>query len=137
MTELDELLHDYFERTNAQEGQPKLDMNWRAIQELERNDKLCIFCARIEDKLVGFAMYVLMKHLHHASTLWALCDILAVNPDERGKGIASAIVKHAENKFRYSGVDMMVHGYRTIYDTEPLFGKLGFTCREHVYMKAL
>lgn len=138
LNEVDALLLDYFERTeNAQKGQPKLEMNWAEIMRIEDNGKLALFTAREGEQLQGFAMYVLVKHLHHASTMWALCDILAVNPDVRGQGIATRMVEHACNKFKQMGIAYVVHGYRTVYGVEPLFPKLGFTCIEHAYMKAL
>lgn len=136
--EVDALLLDYFERTeNAQKGQPKLNMNWAELIRIEGNGNLCLFTAREDEKLQGFAMYVLIKHLHHANTMWALCDILAVNPDVRGQGIATRMVEYACGKFKRMGVDYIVHGYRTVYGVTPLFPKLGFTCIEHSYMKAL
>jgi|KBSMisStaDraftv2_1062788.scaffolds.fasta_scaffold63971_3 GNAT superfamily N-acetyltransferase len=138
LNEVDALLNDYFERTeNAQKGQPKLEMNWAEIMRIENNGKLALFTAREGNQLQGFAMYVLIKHLHHASTHWAMCDILAVNPDVRRQGIATAMVEHALSKFKHMGIDYVVHGYRTVYGVTPLFPKLGFTCIEHAYMKAL
>lgn len=137
INDLDKLLLDYFERTNAQEGQPKLDMNWAQLMGLDDRGHLCIFTARDNGRLRGFGMYVMMKHLHHATTKWAMCDILAVDPDVRGTGVATQIVEHAAKKLKHMNVDYMVHGYRTIYDVKPLFPKLGFTLIEHSYMKAL
>ena len=137
MSEVEPLLLDYFARTEAQQGQPKLDMDWLAFYKIEAEGKLVILTARKGDELIGFAIYVLFPHLHHSRSLWAMCDILAVNPDHRNQGVATEIVKHAEKRFRVMGVDQLVHGFRTIYDTTPLFEKLGFECIERWYRKAL
>ena len=137
LLDVDRLLLDYFERTNAQDGQPKLLMDWASMIKLESMGKVALFTARIENKLVGFALYVMYPHLHHGGNIWAMCDILAVDPDQRGKGVATNIVEHAERRFKQMGITQMMHSYRTIYGVTPLFEKLGFTCIEHLYRKAL
>jgi len=137
LNEVEALLLDYFARTNAQEGQPQLDMDWHAFLRIEENGKLMLMTAREDVELRGFAVYVFYPHLHHAHSIWAMCDILAVDPDHRGKGIATAIVQAAMTRFKVMGIDQIVHGFRTVYDTTPLFEKLGFTCIEHIYRKAL
>src|SRR5215471_5386034 len=124
MHELDLLLHDYFERTIAQQGQPKLDMDWSSLGKLETSGHVVLMAARQEDKLVGFALYFLHMHTHHRGVLFALCDILAVNPDHRGQGVATELVLRAERLLRSMGVEYIIHNYRCIYDVEPLFPKL-------------
>lgn len=131
------LLLDYWKRTNAQEGQPPLNVNWVGFQSLEDAGKLILFTARIEEKLVGYDLYMLYAHIKYVPTMWAMCDTLAVNPDYRGRGIGTELVKYAEKRLKHMGVDYIVHGYRTDYNVTPLFEKLGFTNTERVYMKVL
>ena len=135
---LDKLLHDYFRRTMAKVGVPPLRMNWPAYVTLEQHKNLLVVTAREPvNKLVGFVMYHIYPHLHHMDYICAACDILAVDVDMRGKGIARAMLEYAEPMLRDRGVRIITHMFRTIYDTEPLFTKIGYTLAEQGYMKEL
>jgi|SRR5580765_2536690 GNAT superfamily N-acetyltransferase len=135
--EVADLIADYYARTNAQEGIPKLMMHWPFFLKLDKKKSLVLYTARDEQKLVGVGMYLLMLHPQHYGMLTAICNTLGVNPDYRGKGIGTSIVKMAEMKFRDRGVKMLVHGHRTIYKTEPLFPKLGFVETDRMFTKVL
>jgi GNAT superfamily N-acetyltransferase len=114
-------------------------MDWETYKRIELANALVIFTARDDGKLRGFVMYVLAKHPHHKGMRFATCDIIAVDPDYRGMGIARSLIEYAEEQFkRYVyNVQAVIHNYRTIYDVEPLFEKMGFHNVESVYMKVL
>ena len=135
---LDKLLHDYFKRTDAKNGVPPLVMNWPLYVELARQGHLVVFTARAPvNKLVGVAMYHVHSHPHHMGHMCAACDILAVDVDQRGKGIGRALVEYAETALRELDVRVMLHMFRTQYDVDPLFPKLGYKLHEQVYMKEI
>ncbi len=136
--DLDALIRDYFARTKAQDGIPPLRMNWKFYTDLESASRLVIFTARDDtDALLGFAMYILGNHPQHAGMPYAMCNTLAVDVSHRNQGIGTLLVEAALAYFKDTDIKMVMHGYRTIYDTEPLFPKLGFDLMEHIYMKVL
>jgi GNAT superfamily N-acetyltransferase len=135
---LDVFVRDYFDRTKAKEGVPPIDMDWDQYLLAEDKDRLALFTARTESaKLCGFAMYVVTPNPHYKTVTFATCDILAVSPDYRSLGIARMLIRSAEGVFSSLGVDRMIHYFRTVYDVEPLFTKLGFVEAERTYMKVL
>jgi len=136
--DLDALIRDYFARTKAQDGIPPLRMNWKFYTDLAVAGRLTIFTARDDtDALLGFAMYILGHHPQHAGMPYAMCNTLAVDVSHRNQGIGTLLVEAALAHFKGTDIKMVMHGYRTIYDTEPLFPKLGFDLMEHIYMKVL
>jgi len=136
--DLDALIRDYFARTKAQDGIPPLRMNWKFYTDLAVANRLALFTARDDtDALVGFAMYILGNHPQHAGMPYAMCNTLAVDVSHRNQGIGTLLVEAALAHFKGTDIKMVMHGYRTIYDTEPLFPKLGFDLMEHIYMKVL
>lgn len=137
--ELDVLLKDYFARTVAKEGLPELRMNWKVYAELSFQGNLALFTARADDgkKLYGFVMYHIQPHLHHMGTIVAACDIIAVDLDERGQGIATKLMAFAEPVLKERGATLITHMSRSCYDVEPLFPKLGFKPLEQAYIKEL
>jgi GNAT superfamily N-acetyltransferase len=135
--DMDVLLHDYWQRSEASEDVPPLNMNWRAYMQLNDQFALKLFTARTH-MLVGFVMYHVHEHLHHIGTTNAACDILAVHIDARGKGVARKMMEFAEPKLREVGVTHVTHQFRTCYNnTKPLFPKLGYKLIEYGYLKDL
>jgi GNAT superfamily N-acetyltransferase len=136
--EVNDLILGYYADTNAQDGIPPLKMDWAFFARLDAVDKLVLFTARIDRELVGVNMYMLSEHPQHAGMPCALCNTLAVATRHRGKGIGRVLVQEATDYFEKRPEKwMIVHHFRTIYDTVPLFPKLGFDLVEHVYMKVL
>jgi predicted N-acetyltransferase YhbS len=137
-SEIDALVKSYFADTNAQDSQPPLQMVWPFYRNLEDKDRLVIVGAREGAELVGFVMYAIMDHPHHGGMKFALCDILAVATKHRGRGVGKTLVEAAEVYFRTTDrAEAIIHAFRVIYDTEPLFPKLGFQLIEKQYIKVL
>lgn len=137
-TEVGELIRAYYADTNAQDGIPPLEMDWRFFLQLEESERLTLFTARTDCKVIGVAMYMVVPHPQHGGMPTAICNTLAVATKQRRKGIASKLVEAALEHFRTAtDVKMITHGFRTIYDTEPLFPKLGFTLAEKTYIRIL
>ena len=69
--------------------------------------------------------------------MYAVCNTLATKVGHRGKGIGTKLVKAAESYLKLYHVHRIIHGYRTVYGTEPLFPKLGFKLIEQLYVKVI
>lgn len=138
--EVEKLVNDYFASTKAGENMPPLEFKWNLYETQDKHGSLLFITARGEEKkeLCGFVLYHILPHLHHRTVL-ALCDILAVHPDYRGKGVGSELVSYGEQFARAQGVTQIVHGFRLDYtqDIAPLFPKLGYTPKETWYVKDL
>jgi GNAT superfamily N-acetyltransferase len=136
--EMERLTKAYYEATEAATDMPPLDFDWDTFLALQDRGMLVLVTARDEDILVGFNLYVLHRHLHHA--VWvASCDGLSVDHNYRGRGIAKSLMLHAEPILRNYRVNMVTHNFRTCYpeDTSPLFPKLGYKIIQQTYMKEL
>jgi GNAT superfamily N-acetyltransferase len=132
------LIDGYYADTNAQDGIPPLNMDWPFFIGLEQGYKLILIAARDDGELVGVNMYMLTQHPQHKSMTWAMCNTLAVATKHRGKGIGTMLVEAGLAYLKaHTDVKVVTHHFRTIYDTKPLFPKLGFDLAEHTYMKVL
>lgn len=134
--EFDAMMHDYYTRTIAHQDVPDLGFNWPLYKSFENTGKLVLYSAR-DQELCGFAMYIIGQHPKYPSMFLASCDTLAVLPEARGQGLGKRLVEYASDGLRVLGCTHMSHNYRMIYDTVPLFEKIGFTLYEKVYMKEL
>jgi GNAT superfamily N-acetyltransferase len=134
---MNELVHDYFDKTQAKENLPPLDMDWPTYIEMERNGNVVVVGAYDNERLVGFVMYVVAPNLHHRTLKCAACDIIGVRPEYRNQHIARHLMAVAEKRMRDAGVHYISHQFRTDYETEPLFGKLGYDLIEQCYRKRI
>jgi GNAT superfamily N-acetyltransferase len=135
--DISSLVDRYYDVTNANVRLPPYNFIWEVYRTLQESQRLLVVTARDEYLLAGFAMYLLMEHPHHRGMQVAECDTLAVDHTQRGKGIGKTLYLFAESMLIDMGIDRVVHHYRTVYDVEPLFPKLGFTLEEQVYVKEL
>lgn len=135
---LNTLIKEYFAKTVASEDCLPLDMDWDFYINLETKGQLTLITARDNNKaLLGFAMYLVGPHPQHKGKVVATCNTLATRLDKRKQGIGTSLVKAAEAYFKHIGASAIFHGYRTVYNANPLFTKMGFKLVEHFYMKVL
>jgi GNAT superfamily N-acetyltransferase len=134
--ECDALIRDYYARSNASDGMSKLAINWQRYAAMERAGACFLFLDR-DEQLNGFALYMLYDHMHHEAQCIAQCTMIGVQLEARGKGVGRGLIEAAILFFKPMGVTHVVHQHRLIYDTEPLFEKLGFKKIEVSYMKEL
>jgi len=133
-----QIFEDIYATTDFAKGRPPLIFDWPAYKTLEDAYRTRLFVARHEGRVVGFVLYLVSQHLHHADNLFAHCDMLGVHPDTRGSGIGRRLVEYALTFLRRQGVTHVIHMHRSMYEqTTPLFAKLGFEPVEIAYMKAL
>lgn len=64
-----------------------LAVNWAKYRDLERLGILKVMAARQDDRLVGYASFMVMPHLHYAETIHAMNDAIYVDTEVRGVGI--------------------------------------------------
>ena len=137
-TEFDVLMHRFYTVDDKHADLPNLDLDWDQYYDLEAHDKLLFITARNPgDILVGANLYIIGVHPHYKNDKWAFCDTLATDPDHRGQGIGRTLVELALLLLKERGVRFAAHGYRTLYNTEPLFKRLGFMAMDHTYVKEL
>lgn len=136
MADVDAIMQDLYDNTPAKENRPPFEFDWMVYVTIQ--DKMVITTARDDaGALIAFAFYIVMPHVHHASTLVAECDSIIVRPDQRGRGIGKVLYSFTENLLRAMNVRYITQRYRVVYGVEPMFPKLGFTLEEHVYIKRM
>lgn len=135
--EIEALLRDMYDNSVASTDIPMYDFDWHRYKQVEIAGMLMLTTARFEEMLVGFAIYLIVRHPHHKTVTSAECDAIAINRNLRNNGIGQNLIDFSLDQLRGRGVKFVTHRYRTCYEAEPIFPKLGFRLIEHVYMKDL
>lgn len=97
-----------------------LDVNLAAFQRLEAGGALRLYTARLDGKLVGYALYVLQRSLHYRYML-AIEDVFYVERSRRGAYTGMRLLKYADEQLRADGVDVVTHHVKLAH---PMLGKL-------------
>jgi GNAT superfamily N-acetyltransferase len=139
INQLNAIIVEYYAKTAASEGVPPVDMAWELFTELEDRDGFILITARdpFNGIIKGFVTYYVGPHPHHKTVTFATCGTLAVKVSERSKGIASQLLKAAEPLLKMHHVKYISHGYRTVYNKEPIFSKHGYKLAEYQFVKEL
>jgi GNAT superfamily N-acetyltransferase len=85
-----------------------LDPEWVTYETLEKAGMLVIYTVRTDNnKLVGYAVFIMRKHLHYRGHSWALNDIVFVHPDYRDGRIGRKLVRFWEQDLKARGIHVV------------------------------
>lgn len=112
-----------------------LDPDLERISLLERAGVWLTFEARRDDRLVGYAGYIVSAHLHYRTAITAFADVIYLDPSMRGHAFRFMRWIDAE-LVRAGAVKTFVHMKRE-RDFGPLLERLGYVWAEKLYGRRL
>ena len=99
---LDDLIALNWEEVEGDNPKMPLDVNWPLLRTLERQGILRSMILRRDGQFIGYAAYYVQPVVHHASTVWAVADVVYVDPDSRWAGVY--IIRQGVKMLRELGV---------------------------------
>ena len=109
LTKLVEQYRDFYQQ------QPNSQTSSFLLERLKNNESV-IFVAQVDENLVGFTQCYPSFSTVSVSTVWLLNDLF-VDPNHRGKGIASKLMQAAEEAAKSAGASRI--WLRTAHTNEP------------------
>ena len=135
--ELIPLLEKHWELVALNQGEIKLNPNWKEYANLDAAGILRIFTARDDGKLVGYFVLMLSESIHYKDHLFATNDVIFVLPDSRAGATGYKLIKFAEEHCRESGVSLMMINTKVHIPFDSLMIGMGFDLIERIYSKFL
>lgn len=135
--ELIPLLDKRWELVALNQGEIKLNPNWKEYANLDAAGILRIFTARDDGKLVGYFVLMLSESIHYQDHLFATNDVIFVLPDSRAGATGYKLVKFAEEYCREAGVSLMMINTKVHIPFDSLMIGMGFDLIERIYSKFL
>ena len=130
-----ELLELHWKEIAINQDKIKLNPNWDAYFDLERSNKLRIFTARENERLVGYFVVIIGANLHYKDHVFAVNDILYLHASWR-KGLTGVkLIKFAEKCLRLEGASVMSINTKTHRPFDSLMSYLKYDLVERVYQK--
>jgi GNAT superfamily N-acetyltransferase len=131
----------HWEEVGIHKDDVPLAVDWKKYQQIEAGGILKIMSARRDGRLVGYASYLVLPHLHYSTTLHAMNDAIYVDAAERGTGIR--LIKAAERglaEMAAPGVCRIVYHAKLHVEAERgtlarVFDRLGYRAFETTHDK--
>lgn len=105
--------------------------------ELYQNGLLHCYTVRDDGILIGYYVSIILPHMHYSKDLYAINEILYVDPDYRKSEVAGEMFSRVESIYRDKGVSVMLFNMKTDHKFSGLADSLGFDEAEVVYSKCL
>ncbi|MES2531935.1 MAG: GNAT family N-acetyltransferase [Pseudomonadota bacterium] len=109
---------------------------------IDANGGLRVFTARLavpapdRGRLIGYLALFVVPSLHYRSSIFALQDVLYVDPLHRGSRAGIGLIRHAHNKLRAEGVTVIFQHVKARRDLNigPVLQRLlGYELVDEVY----
>lgn len=142
--EAEDLLALHWEEVEDHHAISPLAINWPAYRDLERTGVFRTYLLRRGAQVVGYSCWFLQPLLHHATTRWAVCDLLYVTPGERKGWTGVFLIRESVRLLKADGAKIInvsvkprsnLATQRGRGTVGSLLEKLGFTLAEEVWVK--
>lgn len=127
----------YWNESPENDDEAPLDFDWDLYRTLDHLDMLHLVVGRYTHRLVAAALYIIQRDAKRKYRTVALCDTFAVDRGWRGRGVGTRMMTYVESSLRMTTADVILNGYREVYEQVPLFERLGFTMFEKYYIKPI
>lgn len=116
----------------------ELSPNWKQYRAMEQAGCLCLVTARKdENTLVGYATAVVSPHLHSASNIVALGDMIYLLPEYRNGRNGLNLIRTAERHCREMKAKSLTWSAKPGTVLEELLPLLGYDREEVVWLKTI
>ena len=133
--ELPKLISMHWEEIALNQDVIKLDPDWEAYEDLERNGNLKIFTSRKDSKLVGYFVVILQRSLHYKKHIYASNDIIFLHPEHRKGFMGIKLIKFAEKCLKDDGISVLVINSKTHKPFDAILNRIGYSHIENVFTK--
>ncbi len=135
--EVQPLLELHYAELTLHKDVIKLDPRWDDYILLERMDRLAIFTARDEGRLVGYSAFFVNRHMHYSDLVTAQNDVLYLHPDSRRGTTGLRFIDFVEAPLRDMGVRKLVYHIKFSLDWRPILHRRGYADEEVMCAKLL
>lgn len=115
-------------------GDVALKPAWERYKNLEKLGQLAFISARKNNKIVGYTVNIVTRHLHY-DFIMAVNDAIYLQKPYRGYGIR--LLKATERLLKNVGAEFFSISVKPHVDYRPVLEKLGYNLLEYEYFRRL
>ena len=94
-----------------------------------------LYTMRDNGKLVGYSLFFTMPHLHYSKDMFAVNDVVFVDPEYRLPFITPAFFNYVEEQLSRLGMSVITYHMKVYKPFEKLMNGLQYNFTEHLYTK--
>jgi GNAT superfamily N-acetyltransferase len=114
-----------------------LDIDFEYYAAIEALGQLRVFSARDCGRLIGYIVYVVRRHPHYKSHVFAFQDVLFIHPDHRSSMVFPRLMKMAKERLAAEGAHVEIQHVKVYADFGGALLRMGFEKVEDLYMRRL
>lgn len=135
LEEVKPLLQKHWEEVAHYKDIP-LDPDYTQYILLQDLNMLRSFSARDDNgKLIGYAVFLVKKHPHYKQHLYAMQDIIFIDPDRRGIGVF--LIKFCDEELRKIGVHVVSHHVKFSHNWSSILERMGYEKQDIILTRRL
>lgn len=132
------LFRAHWEEIARHREQVALDMDWARYRLLEDAGVLLAVTMRDAWRLVGYATFMIVQHLHYQQVRMGLQDLIYVAPGHRAAGFAyCSLVRFCDAELAVRGVHLAHQRDKLAHALGPVYRRLHYAPVETVHEKVL
>ena len=112
-----------------------VEVNTQLYDKLMQMGALAIYTIRENNRLIGYASFIIQAHLQHVDHLQARQDVLFIKKKHRGHGVKFLL--WCENELKEKGISFVFRSVTKFKDWSLILKRLDYEEVETIYMKDL
>lgn len=132
--ELKELTKLHYKESRPYDDIP-LSIDWGKLKVLEEKGFLKLFVMREDEKIVGYASFILHYSVEYSTTYQASLNNIFIHPEYRGNG--GKFILWCDEQLKKYGIKIVYHHVKAKNDYGGLLKRLGYDIMNIEYAKRL
>lgn len=116
-----------------------LSPEWATYEFAARQGILRVFTVRIDDKLVGYTVFIVRPNIHYSSCVQATEDLLFVAPEYRKGRLGMQLIQYSDAELAKEGVQVVTRHVKAQpgLDFGPLLERIGYEPIDRIFGRRL
>ena len=130
-----QLFAAHWDEIALNKGMMVLKPDVERYQALEASGVLFALSAHVGDRLIGYSVNFLMRHLHYADLVYAQNDLLFIDKDYRASRAGLALIRATEAHAKAKGAQMLIWHAKPGTSLEALLPRMGYGVQDIMFSK--
>ena len=114
-----------------------LDPDYEAYQRMADSGCLRVITCRLNERAIGYVVFIIQPHLHYKTCLTAFEDVYFVHKDYRRGRVGIRLFQYAEKALKAAGVNRIIYHTKMHMDNSRLFEYLGYLHSDQLFTKLI
>ena len=128
--EVKPLLYEQWREIATYQDEIPLDVDYDFYRRMESQKKLVWLTARLDGELIGYSVFMLIRHPHYQSTVFAMNDVIFVRQSHRQSRTGLALIRESERTLKALGARKISWHIKLTNDLQRILAAKGYAVDE-------